>query len=359
MDVFSRPECLPDTQQDILKFITNWLTTPSNKNILWLHAMAGLQKSTISTMVAEYFCKLERLGAFMFFDRKNATSRDPAAVICTLSYKLAYFDPSIGAAVSAQIESDFGVTEASMHIQFAKLLLEPLTSITLLSTHDPIIIVLDALDECGDPATCKDLLLLLAKEMANLSLSFRVLITSRREPDIEAALSRQPNIVVKALETMDHSGTADISSFLHHHMMAFHLNETFQLLSEWPGEDNVQTLINLSGGLFIWASTAVKFIAKGHHPQPRLGILLHSQSHREAESTLDPLYATALDMAGEWKNSEVAHDYREVLGAIVVGRISLSDSTLDLILGLDGPRSSKFILSCLHCLLQWNPGQGI
>lgn len=360
MDAFSRPECLPDTRQDILKFITDWLTTPSNnENILWLHAMAGFGKSTISTTVAEYFRELERLGAFMFFDRNNAASRDPAAVIRTLSYKLAYFDPSIRAAVSAQIERDFGVTEASMRIQFAKLLLEPLTSITSLSTRGPIVIVLDALDECGDPATRKDLLLLLAKEMANLPPSFRILITSRREPDIEAALSRRPNIVVKAFETVEHSGTADVSSFFRHHMTAFRLDETFQLPSEWPGEDNIQALINHSGGLFIWASTAVKFIAEGRHPQPRLDILLHSQSRREAETTLDALYATALDMAGEWKNDEVANDYRAVLGAIIVGRISLSDSTLDLILGLNGPRSSKFILSRLRCLLQWSPGQGI
>jgi adenylylsulfate kinase-like enzyme len=60
MDAFSRPECLPDTRQDILKFITDWLTTPSpNENILWLYAMAGFGKSTISTTVAEYFRELE------------------------------------------------------------------------------------------------------------------------------------------------------------------------------------------------------------------------------------------------------------------------------------------------------------
>jgi hypothetical protein len=293
----------------------------------------------------------------MFFDRNNATNRDPAAVIRTLSYKLAYFDPSIRAAVSAAIERDFGITEASMRVQFAKLLLEPLASVTSLSTRGPIIIVLDALDECGDPASRKDLLSLLAKELANLPPSFRVLITSRREPDIEAALSRRPNIQVQALESMDQP--ADVSSYLRHHMATFQQDEMFQLPSEWPGERNIQTLISLSGGLFIWASTAIKFMAEGRHPEPRLDILLHSQSRREAESALDALYATALGMAGEWDNAEAANDFRLVLGAIVVGRISLSDVTLDGILGLDGPRSSRFILSRLRCLLQWSPGQAI
>jgi hypothetical protein len=88
MDAFSRPECLPNTRQVILKFITDWLTTPSgNENILWLHAVAGFGKSTISTTLAESFRELERLGAFIFFNR-NTTSSDPAVVIRTLSYQL-------------------------------------------------------------------------------------------------------------------------------------------------------------------------------------------------------------------------------------------------------------------------------
>jgi len=68
MDAFSRPECLPGTRQDILKWVINWLTTPSDEqNILWLYGLAGSGKSTISTTIAEYFRELGRLGAFMFF----------------------------------------------------------------------------------------------------------------------------------------------------------------------------------------------------------------------------------------------------------------------------------------------------
>jgi hypothetical protein len=68
----------------------------------------------------------------------------------TLCYKLASFDPTIRAAVCAQIEHDPSITEASLRVQFAKLLREPLMSLAAPHTKGPIIIVLDAFDECGD-----------------------------------------------------------------------------------------------------------------------------------------------------------------------------------------------------------------
>src|ERR1700735_2669814 len=141
MDASAREECLPGTREDILKFITGWLTAPSDdQNILWLYGLAGSGKSTISTTIAEYFRELGRLGAFLFFDRGNPTSSEPSAVIRTLSYKLAYFDPAIKTAISEQIERSFGITEAATHAQFVKLLKEQLASLSGLDHPGPIII---------------------------------------------------------------------------------------------------------------------------------------------------------------------------------------------------------------------------
>ena len=113
---------LPDTRQDVLRSIIDWLTTPSeDHNVLWLHGLAGSGKSTISTTIAEYFRELGRLGAFIFFNRDDPLSSHPAKVIPTLSYQLAQFDPVIKAGISAQIEDNPRITEASIRAQFAKL----------------------------------------------------------------------------------------------------------------------------------------------------------------------------------------------------------------------------------------------
>src|ERR1700691_1986268 len=96
MDGSAREECLPGTREDMLKFITGWLTAVADGQILiWLYGLAGSGKSTISTTIAEYFRELGRLGAFLFFDRGNPLSSELAAVVPTLCYKLASFDPTI------------------------------------------------------------------------------------------------------------------------------------------------------------------------------------------------------------------------------------------------------------------------
>jgi hypothetical protein len=67
MNAALRAKCLTGTRVDILNFIHEWLTTPSDsENILSLYGVAGSGKSTISTTVSEYFRNLERLGAFIF-----------------------------------------------------------------------------------------------------------------------------------------------------------------------------------------------------------------------------------------------------------------------------------------------------
>jgi NACHT domain len=358
MNASSRPECLPNTRQELLKSITDWLTTPSpDQNIFWLHGLAGSGKSTIATTIAEYFRELGRLGAFMFFDRNNSSGSEPATVVPTLCYKLASFDPTIRAAVCAQIECDSSVTEASLRVQFTKLLREPLASLTASHIKGPVIIVLDAFDECGRPSSRKNLLALLAHDFAKFPPAFRFVITSRRELDIEAAFFGCSHIMIRELDIVNDANVSDISLYLHHHMSSFQ-GPMFQLASDWPGEEKMEALAQSSAGLFIWASTAIKFIAEGHHPDQQLNVLLCPHP-REAEAALDALYETALSAAAKWDRDQVTSDFCAVLGAIVTAREPLSDTTLDHILGLDGSQSSIFILSRLHCLLQWTRGQTV
>jgi len=162
--------------------------------------------------------------------------------------------------------------------------------------------------------------------------------------------------VTKELDIMNKVNASDIYPYLRHHLASIRKNLTLELAPDWPGEEKIRALAESSAGLFIWASTAVKFIKGGFHPDKQMSDLLRSHP-REAESALDALYAVALNTAGNWGRNEDAADFRAVLGAIVTARVPLSDETLDHMLGLDGNRSSRFILLRLHCLLQWTKGQ--
>ena len=160
--------------------------------------------------------------------------------------------------------------------------------------------------------------------------------------------------MARELDITNDANASDIRSYLRHHMGLF--RDQFQLATGWPGEENIQALARSSACLIIWASTAMKFMEEGLHPDRQLVVLLHPHP-REAESALDSLYATALGAAGKWDRDST--DFCAVLGAIVTAREPLSDTMIDHILGLDGNRSSTFILSRLRCLLQWSPGQPI
>ena len=141
--------------------------------------------------------------------------------------------------------------------------------------------------------------------------------------------------MTKELGIVNDANVLDISSYLHHHLSSFREDPMFQLASNWPGEEKIEALTQSSAGLFIWASTAIKFIAEGPHPDQQLNVLLHPHP-REAESALDALYATALGAGCNWDRDGVAADFRSVLGVIVTAKEPLSDITIDHVLGLDG-----------------------
>ncbi|KIM84728.1 hypothetical protein PILCRDRAFT_67515 [Piloderma croceum F 1598] len=357
MDASLRLECLDDTRQDTLEFVANWLMAPSDdQNILWLYGVAGCGKSTISTTIARYFRDLGRLGAFLFFNRNNA-SDEPNTVIRTLSYQLASFDPVINAAVCAQIERNPTIIDAPLHDQFVELLQEPLKSHPGLNNQGPIVIIFDALDECASPESRRDLLRILSRELAKLPLVFRFFITSRMEIDIATAFMDRHNIMVRELDTYTEANTSDIALYLHHSFAT--IRQMFALETYWPGEERILALTKHSAGLFVFAYTAIKFIGEGPDPNNQLDIILQ-QYPGSPESTLDALYAAVLNQM-PWEEEEFTFHFRTVMGAVVVGKEPLSDTTLDRILGMDIETTtpSARILSHMGSLLSWNPGQGV
>jgi len=82
----------------------------------------------------------------------------------------------------------------------------------------PVIIVIDALDEFGDPTSWRNLLVLLAQEIAKTPNMFHFLITSQAEFDINSALATRTNIIQYRLSIKTESNINDISFFLRNKM---------------------------------------------------------------------------------------------------------------------------------------------
>ena len=289
MNMESREMCQPGTRMDILQdlFISLSAPNPTN-NIIWLYGQAGSGKSTVLNTLAQCFSRLRRCGAFLFWDRNDAVNSDPLRVIRTLAYQLARFNPTFADTLASVVTAEPALVESSLDEQFRCLVQEPLA--TLAGRHDlgPVIIVLDAVDECGTRGMRQKLLDVLSTRLAKLPKMFRLVIASRDEPEIRASISRL-NIDERDIQVNHDSTKSDIMRLFQRRLVpdapAF---KRFSLAPDWPGSEVITQLVDRSQGLFIWAATAIRFIESGLPKE--LKKVLDVSADGESHDGLDDLY---------------------------------------------------------------------
>lgn len=304
--------------------------------------------------MAEYFREISRLGAFLFLERGKS---EPASVIPTIAYALASLDTSIADNVTVAVERDNSIATASAKMQFEKLLLGPLTAAD--TSHGPIVIILDALDECGTPQTRKDLMRLLKEEFPKLPSRFRFLVTSRPEPDIKNALLSRPDAVHEVkLDYTSEASRNDVLSYIKAEMHELvRTDPGLKVPNDWPWNANMELLGNAAGGLFAWASTAIRLVSNSDNPFKELKELVKDSSSL-TRFGLDELYATALRSSGiAWDKSNSRARFTQVISLLLFSKVALSSETIDGILGFPPEEPSHLIFSRLQSLLEYTPGQ--
>lgn len=354
MDATSRPKCLEGTRTAILHSLISDLTSPTlEKNVFWLYGVAGSGKSTISTTIADHLHDLGQRGAFLFFDRNAPLQNGPNGVVRTLAYQLALSNGVLRDAICDAIENDPQISARPLDSQLKALVLAPLLACAAKVTQ-PIVVVLDALDECGDAQSRRALLHLLSTNLPQLPRVFRFLLTGRPELDLNNILSSHPDIKSFPLNAAAWSSAADVMRYIQYELDGlYHLRRgSDELPSGWPGESRIALFGLRAGESFIWAATGIRYLYAADDLDERLDRLLSQQAFSLAD-----LYATALRSASNWDPTERSAEIcRKILGAVVVGRTPLTDNTIDDILGLETAKSSRRILRKLGCLLQWSEG---
>ena len=110
-----------------------------------------------------------------------------------------------------------------------------------------------------------------------------------------------------------------------------------ELPNSWPHDNEIEALAKKSSGLFIFASTIVRFIESGHHqPGERLKLILSKANGtvHEGRAGIDSLYSQILLQAFlDVNESDVFIDMRCILGAIILSFNPLSRRELSTILG--------------------------
>jgi NACHT domain len=356
MDASDRAECLPGTRVATIQLITDWALDPATtQNTLWVHGLAGIGKSTLSTTVANRFLEMGRLGAFVFFSRDVAERSNPATVIRTLAYQIGSLHPRASAAICTAIEKFPGICLSPLSVQFQKLLVEPLASvIDKDAAPGTLVLVIDALDECGTPKTRQALLEVLTEKLIQLPSSIRILITSRSEHDICCEFRFREQFLEQKLNIMSGFNTNDISLYLKHRMAR--VRSKMMIISpgtQWPSQNDLTRLAHRASGLFVWASTASEFI-DGYDPPNRMDIVLNGAVKWRAEEALDVLYRTALESSENWDDEDFLADFTAIMELVLVARHPLSSTAIDLLL-CTPRRPCSYTISHLGCVLQQTP----
>lgn len=170
------------------------------------------------------------------------------------------------------------------------------------ATTPTLIFVIDALDECSDKSTTEKILRLLLDHASGLPAKF--FVTSRPEPHIRDVLTTDYPTILRLHEVNTVVVSTDIELYLRTKLTTLGYDRSeLRYLGDWPSKAQIDTLTSLADGLFIYASTAYKYISDRHgNPKRRIDELTTSSSKfwirsidgmytfilKEALSSLDP-----------------------------------------------------------------------
>ncbi|EMD32085.1 hypothetical protein CERSUDRAFT_18643, partial [Gelatoporia subvermispora B] len=353
--------CMPNTRLKLLDDVQSWVREDSGARVFWLDGMAGTGKSAIARSVSNALRDNKRLGGSFFCSR--GTRDDVKRIIPTLAMSLARHDPLYRLALLDVLEKNPDVAHAKLVLQVKHLLEEPLRN-AYGDTASKWVLVMDALDECVDGAATRDML----SEVINCSrhLPIKFFITSRPERHIRGEFESTESDLHNILRLHDVAEDliqSDIRFYITHRLADIRASwekQRLQFPSQWPSEDDVAKLTKQAGKLFIYAFTAMIYIAKAN-PMKRLEGLTKLAAILQPLVTepLDQMYSFVLANALDPKEctEDEIRDTKRMLTIILVMREPLSVSALSELIGQPA-QEIRVMLERLHAVV-YTPSQDI
>lgn len=205
--------CLIDTRTKILHLLDDWVADSKNSlSVFCLPDMAETGKSTIAKTFCQNFSNCKYLAASYIISRQCTTRSDTFSLVRTLAYKLTGLRQSILDHICRVVQNQPGITDGPMEEQTLALVTSPLMwYLTTNAPCDPLVIVVDALDECSKTADCAQLVRFLTSHLADLSI--KLLVTSRNEKYLRDAFSSVPHESLKLHDLEQGMVSADVRRF--------------------------------------------------------------------------------------------------------------------------------------------------
>ena len=351
----NRQGCLRGTREGALKDIDRWSANEGNQRVFWLNGLAGTGKSTIAQSFAETASENGKLGASFFCSRDFEDRSNLQKIFPTLAFQLACRYPHFRQNLLDVVKEGPNVGHESLCSQMEKLLVGPLKT-----TQTTTLIIIDALDKCKDKEPASAILSILSRYVDQIP-TVKFFITGRPEPRIRSGFRLESLVpitqVLKLHEVRPEVVDKDIELFFRTLLTHLVRNRSdFDLTEDWPSPPDLRVLCKKAAGFFIYASTAVKFIAsETDSPTERLSLItsLPETTVEEGRTGVDQLYTQILQQAfsgGHPGNSQRYLQFRTVVGAVLLLFNPLSIKDLSNLLGCS-PQYIQNITRFLHSLL--------
>ncbi|CAE6422756.1 unnamed protein product [Rhizoctonia solani] len=293
----SRGPCAPGTRLEEINRLLTWACEPDEEGVCWLNGMAGTGKTTIAYSFCNRLDDNGQLAASFYCSRAIDKCKDVRMIIPTVAYQLARFSYPFQCALSQVLSEDPDAATRDLELQFKALISEPLQR-TRGTLPPDCVIVIDALDECEDSNSTGKFLNILLSSFQGLPIRF--LVSSRPEPEIYKQMTSPSGPSAYARLVLH-----ELSSSTVRHDITKYLDRELQGI---PLEDFKRAgLIEQCGVLFIYASTAVRYIKDGYELEEhkeRLDTILGltATAHSEGNQEIDELYSMILSTA--WNYSK-------------------------------------------------------
>ena len=292
--------------------------------------MAGTGKTSIALTLCQllWYDATVYLGGSFFCSRSTGTVErtDVQRIVPTLATVLARQLPEYASALATQLAKQPDIAHWSVRSQIEHLLTLPLAELG--RCEGQMAFVIDALDECSDQKKLVELIDTLADFKSTVPVKF--LLTSRPEMHIRRTPISDPDLSsILQLHTIDPTQVSfDLRLYIGESLAKGSDSTTWYTLHD------VEALVQRSGGLFIFASTVLKYILDRLNDdgrRERLRKVTTAVSCGTASTAaLDQVYELVLAEASRLDkvDADELKDTKFVLACILTARASLSVQAL-------------------------------
>lgn len=249
-------------------------------------------------------------------------------MVSTLAARLAFAVPTYGTKLAAALRKDPDLINSALSPRFQGMIAEPIRAIGKQVPTSSLVVVIDALDECGTAETRTRLVSLLL-ELSKVARWIKIIMTSRPNDELMGLLRNQGNEPVRRDLFKEDLGsvTSDITLFIHHSLKQVQGEDESLAGTSWLHDTTVEDLAARANGLFIWARTACSMIRHSLNPEEQVKELLAGNASHDASEQLNSLYGVVLAEAlGETRGKPRV--IKSCISAVITTRIPLSDATL-------------------------------